>query len=143
MVNQETPVETGDMRATLLRLPAGLIDFAVVMLAIVAVNKLAIKLHWTSEMFAVEVIMLLCIPLGFFVYWACNIHLGKRLFGLRIVDAETGKKPSPFQYFRRCLPFALLVSLNVVFLIPLFAAKRNRGFQDMFAHTVVVRKTSA
>jgi len=115
------------------------IDFVILLSVIAAINKLGIYIGLFTGFLGVEILMFVLLPLGFFIYWWVGLHLGKRLFGLKIVDANSGKPPSAWQYFRRCLLFSLVVSLNLVFLLPLFLSKRNQGFQDMLANTLVVR----
>jgi uncharacterized RDD family membrane protein YckC len=124
----------------LLRIPAFLIDFALLVGAIIGINKLGVYLGIFSGYFEIVVLMFICIPLAFFLYWLANINLGKRLFRLKIVDSNTGKAPTIFQYFKRCLLFTLLISFNIVFLIPILATKRNQGFHDMLANTIVAPK---
>lgn len=67
-----------------------------------------------------------------------GVHLGKRLFGLKVIDAKTGRPPSGFQWFRRCLLFSLVVSLNVFFFIPVLVSREQKAFHDMMAGTRVV-----
>jgi len=124
----------------LLRIPAFLIDFALLGGAIIGINKFGIYLGIFSGFFQIEVLMFICIPLALFLYWIANINLGKRLFRLKIVDANTGKPPTIFQYFKRVLLFTLLIPFNIVFLIPILATKGNQGFHDMLANTIVLPK---
>lgn len=124
----------------LLRILAFFIDFSVIMTIIVAINKLGIYLGIFSGSFAVEVLMFVCIPLGFFIYWLGDINFGKRLFRLKVVDATTGNKPKALSYFKRCLLFSLVISFNVLFLIAPFVSKRGRALHDMLANTLVIKK---
>jgi uncharacterized RDD family membrane protein YckC len=101
-------------------------------------NKIAVIAGLVTGFMPVEAFMLLAIPLGFFVYWLTGLHLGKRLFGLKVVDAQTGQPPSGFQWFRRCLLFSLVVSLNVFLFIPVLVSREQKGFHDMIAGTRVV-----
>lgn len=140
-IKDSASVETGqNLKTALLRLPAFFIDAIVIMATIIGLAKLAMYTGLMQTMFSIEWLMFLFIPLSFFVYWSLDINIGKRLFGLIIVDAKTGSRPTLFQYFRRCLLFSLVISLNVLFLIPLLVSKKNQGFQDMLAGTLVVRK---
>ena len=123
-----------------LRIPAFLIDLSLITLVLIASNKIGIYLGLLSGHFAIGVLMFVLIPLGFFFYWCSGINLGKRLFHLKTIDASSRKKPTLFQYFRRCLLFSLLVSLNVLFLLPFLLSKKNQGFHDMLANTLVVRE---
>ncbi len=75
----------------------------------------------------------------FFIYWAFNINIGKRIFNLRVVDADTGDKATTFQLFKRSLLFSLVVSFNVVFIFPLFLSKKHQSFHDMLANTIVIK----
>jgi uncharacterized RDD family membrane protein YckC len=79
------------------------------------------------------------IPMMFFIYWVLKINVGKRIFGLSIVDANTGNKATVFQLFKRSLLFSLIVSFNLAFIIPLFVSKKHQSFHDMLANTVVVK----
>jgi uncharacterized RDD family membrane protein YckC len=123
----------------LLRIPAFIIDFVIIMGAIGLFNKAGIYYGMFENKFEVELLLFVCIPLGFFFYWLGNVNLGKRLFRLKVVSAASGDSPTVFQYFRRCLLMSLVVSLNILFLIPMLVSKRNQGLHDMMANTVVVR----
>ena len=85
--------------------------------------------------------MFVCVPVGFFVYWALNINLGKRIFKLVIVDELSEKKASIWQLFLRSILFCMLVSFNIVLLLPLFISKKNQGLHDMLAKTRVIKRT--
>lgn len=127
-----------EMKAALLRIPAFVIDLVLVSGAIMLTNKIAVIAGLVTGFMPVEAFMLLAIPLGFFVYWLVGLHLGKRLFGLKVIDAKTGQPPSGFQWFRRCLLFSLVVSLNVFLFIPVLVSREQKGFHDMIAGTRVV-----
>ena len=127
-----------EMKAALLRIPAFVIDLVLVSGVIMLTNKIAVIAGLVTGFMPVEALMLLAIPLGFFVYWLTGLHLGKRLFGLKVIDAKTGQPPSGFQWFRRCLLFSLVVSLNVFLLIPVLVSREKKGFHDMIAGTRVV-----
>ena len=100
-----------EMKTALLRIPAFIIDLVLVSGVIMLTNKIAViaGLGLVTGFMPVEALMLLALPLGFFVYWLTGLHLGKRLFGLKVIDANTGQPPSGFQWFRRCLLFSLVV----------------------------------
>ncbi len=125
-----------------LRIPAFFIDFVIVMVFIGGALKIANYLQLISGSVGPALLTGVCVPLGFFFYWGFGIHLGKRLFRLKIVDAATAKTPTTWQYFKRCLLFTLVIPFNLVFLIPLFVSKNNQSFHDMLANTLVVSKTS-
>lgn len=128
-----------DNRIALLRLPAFLIDMIVVMMPLIIYTKVGQIFHLYNGNLEVEWIMLCYIPVMFFIYWTCNINIGKRIFSLRVVDADTGHKATTFQLFKRSLLFSLVVSFNVAFLIPLFVSKKHQSFHDMLANTVVIK----
>ncbi|WP_290536886.1 RDD family protein [Alcanivorax sp.] len=127
-----------EMKTALLRIPAFIIDLVLVSGVIMLTNKIAVHAGLVTGFMPAEALMLLAIPLGFFVYWLTGLHLGKRLFGLKVIDAKTGHPPSGFQWFRRCLLFSLLVSLNVFLIIPVLVSREQKGFHDMVAGTRVV-----
>lgn len=127
-----------EMKTALLRIPAFIIDLVLVSGVIMLTNKIAVNAGVVTGFMPVEVLMLLAIPLGFFVYWLTGMNLGKRLFGLKVIDANTGQPPSAFQWFRRCLLFSLVVSLNVFLFIPVLVSREQKGFHDMVAGTRVV-----
>jgi len=64
---------------------------------------------------------------------------GKMALSLRILDAETGNKPSPGQFVGRY--FGYLVAMLPLFLGLLWIAfdKRKQGWHDKLAGTVVVK----
>lgn len=127
-----------EMKTALLRIPAFVIDLVLVSGVIMLTNKIAVIAGLVAGFMPAEALMLLAIPLGFFVYWLTGLHLGKRLFGLKVIDAKTGQHPSGFQWFRRCLLFSLVVSLNVFLFIPVLVSREQKGFHDMIAGTRVV-----
>ena len=127
-----------EMKTALLRIPAFIIDLVLVAGVIMLGNKIAVDAGLVTGFMLVEALMLLAIPLGFFVYWLAGIHLGKRLFGLKVIDAKSGQPPSGFQWFRRCLLFSLVVSLNVFLFIPVLVSREQKGVHDMVAGTRVV-----
>jgi uncharacterized RDD family membrane protein YckC len=127
-----------EMKTALLRIPAFIIDLVLVSGVIMLTNKIAVDAGLVTGFMPVEAWMLLALPLGFFVYWLAGLHLGKRLFGLKVIDAKTGLPPSGFQWFRRCLLFSLVVSLNVFLFIPVLVSREQKGFHDMIAGTRVV-----
>jgi len=127
-----------EMKTALLRIPAFVIDLVLVSGVIMLINKIAVIAGLVTGFIPVEAFMLLAIPLGFFVYWLAGLHLGKRLIGLKVIDAKTGRPPSGFQWFRRCLLFSLVVSLNVFLFIPVLVSREQKGFHDMIAGTRVV-----
>ena len=123
----------------LLRIPAFLIDMVMVMMPLIIFFKIGRAYHFYSGDLAVEWIMLCYIPVMFFIYWAFNINIGKKIFRLRVVDAVTGDKATIFQLFKRSLLFSLIVSFNIAFIIPVFLTKKNQSFHDMLANTVVIK----
>lgn len=127
-----------EIKTALLRIPAFIIDLVLVSGVIMLTNKIAVHAGLVTGFMPVEAWMLLALPLGFFVYWLTGLHLGKRLFGLKVIDAKTGQPPSGFQWFRRCLLFSLVVSLNVFLFIPVLVSREQKGFHDMIAGTRVV-----
>jgi uncharacterized RDD family membrane protein YckC len=127
-----------EMKTALLRIPAFIIDLVLVSGVIMLTNKIAMGAGLVTGFMPAEAFMLLAIPLGFFLYWLAGLHLGKRLFGLKVIDAKTGQSPSAFQWFRRCLLFSLVVSLNVFLFIPVLVSRDQKGLHDMIAGTRVV-----
>jgi len=127
-----------EMKTALLRISAFIIDLVLVSGVIMLSNKIALEAGLVTGYMPVEVLMLVALPLGFFVYWLTGVHLGKRLVGLKVIDAKTGHSPSAFQWFRRCLLFSLVVSLNVFLFIPVLVSREQKGFHDMIAGTRVV-----
>lgn len=127
-----------EMKTALLRIPAFVTDLVLVSGVIMLTNKIAVIAGLVTGFMPVEAFMLLALPLGFFVYWLAGLHLGKRLFGLKVIDAKTGQPPSSFQWFRRCLLFSLVVSLNVFLFIPVLVSREQKGFHDMIAGMRVV-----
>ena len=127
-----------EMKTALLRIPAFIIDLVLVAGVIMLSNKIAVEVGLVTGYMPVEALTLVALPLGFFVYWLTGLHLGKRLFGLKVIDAKTGQPPSGFQWFRRCLLFSLVVSINVFLFIPVLVSREQKGFHDMIAGTRVV-----
>jgi uncharacterized RDD family membrane protein YckC len=68
---------------------------------------------------------------------------GKMVFGLKIVDAETGEKPTNGQFIGRY--FSYFVSTIPLFLGIIWVAfdKRKQGWHDKLAGTVVIRGESS
>lgn len=127
-----------EMKTALLRIPAFAIDLVLVSGVIMLANKIGLETRLVTGFMPVEAFMLLAMPLGFLVYWLTGLHLGKRLFRLKVIDAKTGQPPSGFQWFRRCLLFSVVVSLNVFLFIPVLVSREQKGFHDMIAGTRVV-----
>lgn len=66
---------------------------------------------------------------------------GKMLFGLKIVDAETGGKPTPTRLLIRYLAYYLsAIPLGLGFLWIAFD-KRKQGWHDKIAGTLVIHTT--
>jgi len=123
----------------MLRLPAFLIDFIIIMASIIGIIKLGELVALTDGTMEIEWLMLFWIPFMFFLYWSLGINIGKRIFRLSILDADSRSKPTTWQLFKRSLLFSLGISLNVIFIFPIFISKRNQGFHDMLANTIVVK----
>ncbi|KJY98115.1 RDD family protein [Pseudoalteromonas ruthenica] len=130
-----------DNKTAALRIPAFFIDAAFVVAALVGLLELLLFTSTIKEPPAVELVMFVCVPVGFFVYWALNINLGKRIFKLVIVDELSEEKASIWQLFLRSILFCMLVSFNIVLLLPLFFSKKNQGLHDMLAKTRVIKRT--
>ena len=77
-------------------------------------------------------------PLVAWIAWCIGNSPGKKLTGLYIVDARTGKSPGYFQLFRRCLLFSMIMFLNFFFIIPVLFSKKRKAFHDMLADTMVI-----
>jgi len=77
-------------------------------------------------------------PIAALSCWLIGNTPGKKAMGLYIVDEETGETPSVWQYCRRAILFPLLISLNIVFVIPVLVTRKHKAFHDMIAGTVVV-----
>lgn len=129
------PAET----VSAIRIPAFLIDFAIIMATLIAINKVAIAWSLTEGSMPIGILMLVCLPLSFFAYWLSGLNAGKKLFGIEVVDEKSGEKPSVRQYFIRSLLFSLVISLNLLLLLPVFISGKNKAFHDMLAGTLVVR----
>ncbi|WP_158587165.1 RDD family protein [Motilimonas pumila] len=127
----------------LLRIPAFLLDCVFVLSPLVVLGKLHSESGAYISQMPVGWIGFVYIPMAFFIYWACNLNLGKRIFRLVIVDAHSDKPATVWQLFKRSLLLSLVVPFNMAFLIPLFASKRQQSFHDMFASTRVIRKLPA
>ena len=65
------------MKIALLRIPAFIIDLVLVAGVIMLSNKIAVEAGLVTGFIPVEALMLLALPLGFFVYWLTGLHLGK------------------------------------------------------------------
>ncbi len=89
----------------------------------------------------VELLILMALPpVSALTCWVIGNTPGKKLIGLRIVDEKTGGRPTFWQLLRRCLLFSLLFSFNIVFIIPVLATRKHKGFHDMIAGTMVVEE---
>jgi len=77
-------------------------------------------------------------PLTFLTCWLIGNTPGKKLLGLRIVDEQTGDKPSVWQFIRRSLLFTFYITFNLLTLIPMLVTKNRKTFHDILASTVVV-----
>ncbi|MFC4994651.1 RDD family protein [Rubritalea tangerina] len=78
------------------------------------------------------------LPITALTCWLVGNSPGKKIMGLSIVDEQTGESPSTSQYIKRCILFALLPSLNIIFAIPVLASKKRKAFHDMIAGTMVI-----
>ena len=83
-----------EMKAALLRIPAFIIDLVLVAGVIMLGNKIAVDAGLVAGFMPAEALMLLAIPLGFFVYWLTGLHLGKRLFGLKVMRRPASLHPA-------------------------------------------------
>jgi uncharacterized RDD family membrane protein YckC len=72
--------------------------------------------------------------------WLIGNTPGKKILGLHIVDEVTGERPTVWQYFRRALLFSLVISLNILFVIPVLVTKKRKAFHDMIAGTIVIER---
>lgn len=70
--------------------------------------------------------------------WLIGNTPGKRWLAIYIVDEKTGEVPTHWQYLRRALLFSLLISLNILFVIPVLVSRKHKAFHDMIAGTIVV-----
>jgi uncharacterized RDD family membrane protein YckC len=77
-------------------------------------------------------------PITALACWLIGNTPGKKAMGLYIVDARTGGRPSFWQFVSRAILFSLLISFNIVFVIPVLVTKKHRAFHDMLARTLVV-----
>ncbi|UCX05631.1 RDD family protein [Shewanella glacialimarina] len=119
------------------RIGAFTIDIVIILIVIMLIAK---GLMLAGITLPIGYVMFLLIPLLFFLYWVLDINVGKKLFKIEVIDEKTGLKPTVGKYFVRCLLFSLLVSINLILLIPIFVSKKNRSFHDMMAGTLVVKK---
>ena len=73
-------------------------------------------------------------------FWICkNATPGKMLIGAKIVDAKTGKPPTPAQYIGRYLAYFLsAIPFGMGFVCAAFD-ERKQGWHDKLADTVVVK----
>ena len=79
------------------------------------------------------------ITIGYFIYlWSTGQTLGMRVLNLRVIDANTGGKPSLGKSALRYL--GLVVSLLVCFIGVIWVAfdGRKQGWHDKIAGTLVV-----
>lgn len=83
-----------------------------------------------------------CLPLLLTgILWAIwGTSPGKRLFGLRIVDASTGLPMSRTQAGVRTLGYILCFASFGLGFLPLFFSRKKQGLHDQLAHTVVVER---
>jgi uncharacterized RDD family membrane protein YckC len=83
-----------------------------------------------------------CIPLLLTgVLWTVwGTSPGKRLLGLRIVDADTGYPMSPLQAALRTLGYLICFGTFGLGFLPMFFSEKKQGLHDMMANTVVVEK---
>lgn len=68
---------------------------------------------------------------------------GKRAIGAMIVDAKTGKEPVAMQYLVRYVGYYISAIPLCLGLIWVGIDRKKRGWHDLLAGTVVVRKKSA
>ena len=125
-------------RLVFLRVMAFLIDFLILMALIVVGIKALTALNAPAPLTRASMMMFAWVPLAFFLYWSLGLNVGKRLVRLRVVDARTGERPTLWQWFRRALPFCLLIPLNMLFLVPVLLDDENRALHDRLAGTRVV-----
>jgi uncharacterized RDD family membrane protein YckC len=77
------------------------------------------------------------------VFWiARQATPGKMLISARIVDADTGAKPSVGQYIGRYLAYFVATIPLLLGIIWVGFDRRKQGWHDKLAHTVVVRYRS-
>lgn len=77
-------------------------------------------------------------PIVVWLTWTIGNSPGKKLMGLTIVSLKTGERPNQGQWLRRCLLYSLVVSFNILFIIPVLVSRRRQGLHDMMAGTMVV-----
>jgi uncharacterized RDD family membrane protein YckC len=123
-----------------LRLPAIIIDLILIMGTVGLVQRYLVQYGWLEQHPPIEWIMFAVVPIGFFIYWALNINIGKRLFKLVIVDADTLEPATTRQLLKRSVLFCFLISFNILLAIPIFLSKTHQGFHDRLANTRVIRK---
>lgn len=87
-----------EMKTALLRIPAFIIDLVMVSGVIMLINKIAISAALVTGFMPVEALMLLALPLGFFVYWLTGLHLEKAIWleGHRCEDRPASIRVSMF-----------------------------------------------
>ena len=78
--------------------------------------------------------------LGFWLSWATTP--GKMALSLRIVDARTGTKPSPFAFLIRYLGYQLSAVCLLLGFVWISVDRRKQGWHDKIARTLVVRDPS-
>jgi uncharacterized RDD family membrane protein YckC len=83
-----------------------------------------------------------CVPLVVTgILWATwGTTPGKRMLGLRIVDAATGFPMSASQVGLRTLGYIVCFSTFGLGFLPMFFSRKKQGLHDLMANTVVVEK---
>jgi uncharacterized RDD family membrane protein YckC len=77
------------------------------------------------------------------VLWATwGTSPGKRLMGLRIVDADTGLSMDTRQVLLRTLGYVICFATLGLGFLPMLGSRRKQGLHDMLANTVVVGKVT-
>ena len=100
--------------------------------------------YWTSEQFIqgpMDFLLSWVFPaVAVILFWlAKQATPGKIAISAKIVDAETGGRPSPGQYIGRYLAYYLsIIPIGVGFIWVVFD-ERKQGWHDKLAGTVVVR----
>ncbi len=87
---------------------------------------------------SIKLVMFVLPPVAALTFWLIGNTPGKKYVGIHIVDEKTGGTPSLGQYLRRAILFSLMLSLNIIFVIPVLVTRKNKAFHDMIAGTIVI-----
>lgn len=129
-----------------IRVAAALVDTLLVTLIIVpALSALYGIEYWTQsrgQLDVMDILLNYVFPaFAIIIFWIYKSATpGKMIFGLEIIDAETGAKPTPKQCIGRYLSYYLSTAPLLLGLLWVAFDKRKQGWHDKLAGTLVVYK---